>query len=60
MCRGAQGHAPAGFAQALQRRANQRRIPDMPKSAALLKEKGMLPAIWFILSRFGREGLRAR
>lgn len=37
--------------QALQRRVNLRRIPDMHKLVALMAERQLLPAIWFILSR---------
>ncbi|KAG2444652.1 hypothetical protein HXX76_001396 [Chlamydomonas incerta] len=38
-------------AQALRRRVNLRRIPDMHKTIKLLAQREMLPAIWFILSR---------
>ncbi|GFR39875.1 hypothetical protein Agub_g377 [Astrephomene gubernaculifera] len=37
--------------QALQRRVNLRRLPDMGKTIAALARGNMLPAIWFILSR---------
>ncbi|KAG2449071.1 hypothetical protein HYH02_005820 [Chlamydomonas schloesseri] len=47
-------------AQALRRRVNLRRIPDMHKTIKLLAQREMLPAIWFILSRRDCDSSAAR